>query len=360
MMKIPEQLRGLRFNRVRFKEKRAFEDNWQNKPYSYDEIQQYFPRENYGVICGEDIRALDDDTPKEGLKKLYHENFAETLEVRGHIYFKFDNYYADKIIFNHPILEFPDSKGKKTPHMGELQGSNTYVVGPGSTHPSGEIYDIKKDLPIAIISYDKFMEVFGEFIKKKKSKVIRNHIKSNWQGDSITDIPIGNIISFNGLTDVGNGCFQGPHPKHGSDNGTNFRIDVDNNTWYCFRCQSGGGPSELIGVMEGIIECYDAGASCYNEGQSREVIKVAREKYGLSTPEYKEKDLGEVKGWANSISIVKMAKKRNFENCQICNNPFIFNDKYGMYYCEHCKFGGGLKKFGELLSKKNFNEVSNG
>jgi ribosomal protein L37AE/L43A len=55
-----------------------------------------------------------------------------------------------------------------------------------------------------------------------------------------------------------------------------------------------------------------------------------------------------------------MAKKRNFENCQICNNPFIFNDKYGMYYCEHCKFGGGLKKFGELLSKKNFNEVSNG
>jgi len=98
--------------------------------------------------------------------------------------------------------------------MGELQGSNTYVVGPGSTHPSGEIYDIKKDLPIAIISYDKFMEVFGEFIKKKKSKVIRNHIKSNWQGDSITDIPIGNIISFNGLTDVGNGCFQGTTPKN--------------------------------------------------------------------------------------------------------------------------------------------------
>jgi len=77
-----------------------------------------FLGKNYGVICGEDIRALDDDTPKEGLKKLYHENFAETLEVRGHIYFKFDNYYADKIIFNHPILEFPDSKGKKNATYG--------------------------------------------------------------------------------------------------------------------------------------------------------------------------------------------------------------------------------------------------
>ncbi len=356
-MEIPKQLMGLRFNRVRFKEKRAFENDWQNKAYSYEEISKYFPRENYGVICGEDIRALDDDTPKEGLKKLYHENFPETLEVRGHIYFKFDNHYADKIIFNHPTLEFPDSKGKKTPHMGELQGTNTYVVGPGSTHPSGETYDIVKDLPIVTISYDKFIEIFGEFIKKKKSKVIRNHIKSNWQGDNITDIPIGNIISFNGLTDVGNGCFQGPHPKHGSDNGSNFRVDVDNNTWYCFRCQSGGGPSELIGVMGGVIECYDAGVSCYDEDKAREVIKIARDKYGLTAPE--QRDLGKIKGLAKFISIVKLAKCRGFENCPTCNNSFIFDDKYGMYYCDHCKVGGGLKKFGWLLSKKNMEEVSN-
>jgi hypothetical protein len=222
----------------------------------------------------------------------------------------------------------------------------------------GETYDIVKDLPIATISYDKFMEVFGDFIKKKKSKVVSNHVRSNWQGDSITDIPIGNIISFNGLTDVSNDCFQGPHPKHGSDNGSNFRVDVANNTWYCFRCQSGGGPSELIGVMEGIIECDDAGASCYSDDQAREVIKVAREKYRLTIPE--QKDLGEVNGLAKYISIVKLANKRGFESCPTCGNPFTFNDKYGMYYCDHCKYGGGLKKFGKLLSKKNLDEVENG
>lgn len=349
-MKIPEQLRGLRFNRVKFKEKRAFENDWQNNPYTYEEINNYFPRENYGVICGEDIRALDDDTPKEGLKKLYHENFPDTMEVRGHVYFKFDNHYADKIIFNHPTLLFPDSKGKMTPHMGELQGRNTYVVGPGSTHPSGETYDMKKDLPIVTISYEKFTEVFGDFIKKKKTNVISNHIRSNWQGDSITNIPISNIITFNGLRDVGNGCFQGSNPKHGSDNGMNFRVDVDNNTWYCFRCQSGGGPSELIGVMESIIDCYDAGANCYSQNQAREVIKVAREKYGLSIPEPKYKDLGEVKGWANSVSIIKLSKKHNLENCPKCNNPFKFQDSHGMYYCKTCKYGGGLKKFAELIT----------
>ena len=354
-MKIPEQLNGLRFNRVRFKEKRAFENDWQNNPYTYDDIQKYFPKENYGVICGEDIRALDDDTPKEGLKKLYHENFPETMEVRGHIYFRFDNKHADKIIFNHPILEFPDSKGKKTHHMGELQGRNTYVVGPGSTHPSGEIYELRKDLPIVTISYDKFMEVFGEFIKRKKRNIVRNHISTNWEGDNVTDIPISSIISFNGLTDVGNGCFQGPHPKHGSDNGMNFRVNVEDNTWYCFRCQAGGGPSELIGVMEGVIDCFDSGSKCFNQDQARKVIEFAREKYGLTKPE--PQYLEEVRGWARSVSILELAKRHKFENCHICDNPFKFENKHGMYSCEYCKFGGGIKKFAELIAKRiNQNE----
>jgi hypothetical protein len=60
-MKIPQQLQGLRFNRVKFKEKRAFELSWQKKPYNYEEIQQFFPKENYGIICGQEIRGLDDD-----------------------------------------------------------------------------------------------------------------------------------------------------------------------------------------------------------------------------------------------------------------------------------------------------------
>jgi len=105
---------------------------------------------------------------------------------------------------------------------------------------------------------------------------------------------------------------KGPHPNHGSSNGSNFRVDVDNNSWYCFRCQSGGGPSELIGVIEGVIDCQDAGASCYTDHQAREVIKIAREKYGLSTPDHKVKDLGEVKGWANSVIYNRICQEKRF------------------------------------------------
>lgn len=363
-MKIPEQLKGLRFNRVRFKEKRAFENDWQNRPYTYDEIQTYFPKENYGVICGDDIRALDDDTPNQDLNKLYNDNFPETMEVRGHIYLKFDNKYKDKIIFNNASLLFPDSKGKMTPHMGELQGDRTYVVGPGSTHPSGELYQLKKDLPIATISYDKFVEVFGDYIKKKKEKVVSNHVSTSWEGDNITDIPIGNVITFNGLKDMGSGCFQGAHPKHGSDNGNNFRIDTIDNTWYCFRCCSGGGPSELIGVMSGVISCDDAGPSCYSQDEAREVIKIAREKYGLNTPDIQQ-DLGEVMGWANSVSILKLAKKNGLEKCPYCRNEFKFEDSHGLYYCKHCGYGGGLTKFAYMITQtelkdiKDFNQLQN-
>ena len=354
-MNIPEQLKNMRFLRVKFKEKRAFENNWQKNPYTYEQIHNYFPKENYGLICGVELRGLDDDTPKKGLIKLYHDNFPETMEVRGHVYFKFDNGHSDKIIFESKELLFPDSKGKMSPHMGELQGEGTYIVGPGCTHPDGSKYEIKKDLPIATISYEKFKKVFSEYFKESKPKIIRNHKPSDWKGDNITDIPLGNIISFNELRDVGNGCLQGSHPKHGSDNGMNFRVDTQNNTWICFRCNNKdsrgcGGPSELIAVMEGILDCSEVGAKCFTDDQSREVIKVAREKYGLTTPS-KEKDLGEVMGWANSVSIVKLAKKYNFENCHICGKPFRFRDSHGMYYCEYRKFGGGLRKFAELISK---------
>ena len=353
-MKIPQQLKKMRFLRVRFKDKRPFEDNWQKNPYNYEQIHNYFPKENYGIICGKEIRVLDDDTPKKGLIKLYHDNFPETMEVRDHIYFKFDNGYANKIIFEHKELLFPDSKGKMSPHMGELQGEGTMVVGAFSIHPSGEEYILKKDLPIVTISYEKFKEVFGEFFKEKKQKIIRNHKISDWKGDNITDIPIGNIISFDGLRDVGNYCLQGHHPKHGSDNGMNFRVDTKNNTWICYRCNNKdsrgcGGPSELIAVMEGIIECGDAGAKCFTEEQAREVIKIAREKYGLIAP---KKDLGSVRGWANSVSIIQLAKKYNLVHCPKCGYEFEFQNSHGMYYCKYCGKGGGLKKFAEMIVNK--------
>lgn len=344
-MKIPKQLEGMRFNRVRFKEKRAFEMGWQKNPYTYKQIQSYFPEENYGVICGPEVRALDDDTKDGVLIKLFLNHFGETFRVRDHLYIKFNNGYADKIIFHDP---------KTGEHMGELQGEGTYVVGPGSIHPSGAVYDTRNNLDIKEIDYDLFMTIFKSYFKKKKSKTVIL-TSSSFDGDDIKNIKISSIISGCELRDVGNGCLQGVHPKHGSDGGMNFRVDTTNNTWYCFRCQSGGGPSELIAVMEGIADCHSIGPRCFSSEQGQEIIKVAREKYGLTAPEPKERYLGEIRGWANSVSIVRMAERRNLKNCPKCNNPLIFTDSHGLYWCETCKTGGGLSKFKELINWRDYN-----
>lgn len=163
---IPSQLKNMRFNRVRFKEKRAFESGWQNKPYSYKEIKEYFPKENYGVMCGSELRVLDDDTKDKILIKLFESHFGKTFRVRDHLYFKFDNENAKKIILY-----------EEDEHLGEVQGEGSYVVGPGSIHPSGEIYEVKNNLDVITISYLDFIEAFENYIKSLNEEIDRGEVE---------------------------------------------------------------------------------------------------------------------------------------------------------------------------------------
>ena len=334
-MNIPIQLKDQLFCRVRYKEKRAFEPNWQKNGYSYSQITK-FKGENYGVLCGvNNLAVLDDDTKDKRLIKLFKENFGETFRVRDHYYFRLKGWDKKKMILY----------GTDGEHLGECQGQNSYVVGPNSTHPTGEIYEIKNNLSIKEIDYLEFIKIFGDFLVKK-DKVVRDHVKTKWEGDGITDIPITSIVSLNGFVNRGS-YFQGPHPKHGSTGGMNFVINPSTNTWHCFRCKSGGGPAELIAVMEDVIPCSQAGPSCFSKEQGREVINIAREKYGLKSPESKEDS--EPLGWANSISIIKMAERYNLKKCPHCQSPLEFKDKFGWWKCSQCNLSGGLKKFAELI-----------
>ena len=329
-MNVPIQLKDQLFNRVRFKEKAAFEKDWQNNGYDYNLIQR-FQGENYGVLTGiNQLGVLDDDSTDKILIKLFEEHFKETFRVRDHYYIKLLNWDCKKIIFYAADGE----------HLGELQGLGQYVVGPGSTHPSGAIYKVKKDIPIKEIEFSEFIKVFGDFIIKKKI-TIREYSKQSFSGDDIKNIPISSIISFGGFVDRG-GFIQGGHPQHGSTTGMNFTVNTSNNTWYCFRCQSGGGPSELIAVMEGIIPCSQSGPSCFSKEEGQEVIKIAREKYGLKAPEIKEPQ-----GWALSVNIKTLAERYNFLKCLKCQKDFEFNEDLGFWKCECSK--GGIKKFAELI-----------
>lgn len=70
---------------------------------------------------------------------------------------------------------------------------------------------------------------------------------------------------------------RGSHPVHGSTTGQNFAINPHENTWYCFRCGTGGGPLEWIAVEAEIIDCSEVRPGCLH-GHWREVFDVLRAK----------------------------------------------------------------------------------
>lgn len=338
---IPLQLMDMNFCRIKKGTKKPFEKEWTNKHYTYEQISKYFPKENYGVLTGiNSFGVCDDDTSDKKLISILEKNFGDSFEVRKHYYLKLTGWDGTKIIFY-------DKEGL---HLGELQGKGQQVVGAGSIHPSGETYNIIKNVPIKEIDFNLFLEVMQEYIPKSISQIIKEFKKSEWKGDDIKQIPLSSIISFGGLLDMGSGNYQGSHPQHGSTTGMNFRINTSKNIWHCFRCGSGGGPAELIAVMEGIIDCSQAGKNCFNTEQGREVINIAREKYGLKTPETIQQPMG----WAKSVNIKQMATNYNFLDCPKCKVPFEFNERLGFFNCPSCKLSGGLKVFAStyIQSKK--------
>lgn len=272
--KIPEQLKECRFCKIKKGEKAPFEINWQNKYYNFYLINEYFPEYNYGVLCGHnELGVLDDDTPDKRLMKLFDQNFKDTFQVRGHYYIKLKGWDCKKIIFY---------DGDE--HLGELQGLGTQVVGAGSLHPSGEYYELIKDIPILEIDFKDFERVFGKYIKKQVELSINKNSKIYWDGDDINKIPISNIMSPINYGKCKNPN-QGTHPIHGSTTGVNFTINPSNNTWYCFRCNSGGGVWSAIAVSEGIIDCSQAKNYNPTKEEIKRIIKIANEKYGLKFPE---------------------------------------------------------------------------
>jgi putative DNA primase/helicase len=157
-MKIPIQLKDLKFCRVRDKSKAPFESNWVNKPYSYEEICN-FKNENYGILCGYNNLAVI-DCDREELSLIIDTLFPKTFTVQTggggkHFYFIIPD-LEKKIILN---------AGEQ--HLGEIQFRGQQVVGSGSTHPNGKKYKLLKDVKISEISYKFIKEHLDNFIKKE-------------------------------------------------------------------------------------------------------------------------------------------------------------------------------------------------
>jgi len=146
-------------------------------------------------------------------------------------------------------------------HIGMVKIVNGYCVGPGSIHPSGGLYEIQDDVPIARIRWGDLITAISTFMKESIDKAMRTaeeDAKKEKKMLKELEIPIERVLeAYNVKLNHGKELW-GAHPTHGSTTGRNFRVNPEKNAWFCFRHWVGGGPISLIALLEGLVKnCFE-------------------------------------------------------------------------------------------------------
>ncbi len=270
MIEIPKQLKNLKFCKILKNTKIPYEKDWPNVPLSYEEISAKFPEENYGVLCGyENLAVIDSDNII--LQNIIEKNLPKTFKVktgRGGVH----NYYFIPDLKEKIILNLDANT-----HLGEIQFKGQQVVGPGSIHPNGNKYEVIDNTEIQTISLAMLSDIIKDFTNN--TQTTSNIIKRKYK--DVSGINVAEIWDISKLSKSGDER-HGEHPIHGSTTGENFWVNIKENKWHCFRCNSGGGPLSAIAVKEGIIKCEEAKENLLSGKKGEEILKIAIQKYGLT------------------------------------------------------------------------------
>lgn len=296
--RIPEQLRRdeFRFVPINFGEKRPFEPKWNkpdgnNYPYNSGTLAAYLIQNyNWGTCTGMGDLIIFDSDNEPRLKKIgVSRELPATFSVRTgggglHRYYVCHD-HGDKIImFDRKMV---DDKGKPL-HLGEVQTMGFQAVGPGSTHPNGNKYRVEVHEPITEVEWDDIFSIldgrveFGiaETTQKTKTYRVRHPNKS----DPFEDVYVEDIFRPHGKVKERDGILTGSHPIHGSTGGQNFQVNTKTNSWFCFRCWSGGGPALAIAVKEGLIDCKEARKGVLRGELYMRLVEIARDRGYIDTP----------------------------------------------------------------------------
>jgi P4 family phage/plasmid primase-like protien len=178
---IPAQLKkeGIRFLLVGKRQKIPQEQNWQEKNnYSYDNKklnEHILSGGNYGVLCGNGLIVIDADEAE--LREMVEGKLPPTFTIstgKGvHYYFFCEGFEQKKVL----------KKGDK--HLGEIQSTGTFVVGPGCTHPSGRQYEVLNPIMIQKIEKQKIEKAFSENYAQENNQRVSKELFVNGQGQGM-------------------------------------------------------------------------------------------------------------------------------------------------------------------------------
>lgn len=268
---IPHQLHGCRFILVRDRDKRAIEKGWNDKQnYAHDSerLARHINAEtNYGVMVAgglcvldcDNVIALYDDPPFfSTLMQTFIVKTGRKGALGAHFYF----YCPPELPAEKYILVREDGTD-----VGDLRGgsgSPFYVVGPGSRHPTGNLYTVNNDMEPMTVPLEEVEAFIARYRAKPKAVSIPHFTSAGTSIADRLDLRVSDLLMPEEPPRNREHQIEGGvHPVHGSSTGSNLIIDPQANTWYCRRHGTGGGgPLEALAVADRIIECEESRSGC--------------------------------------------------------------------------------------------------
>lgn len=310
MIILPKKLqnKSFRFIKIIPGKKLPSELDWpmtNNYKYNDPDFIEYLKTATaYGVACGFGQLAIIDCDNKDSAERIMS-ILPDTFTIftpgheSPHLYFIIKD-LTEKIVMN-------DDKGI---HHGEVQFTGAQALGPRSLHPNKKKYSVLKDIPITHITKKELLAAIKPFMRKeKKVKLCESGIKM-----SISVV----AAQIKGLTEK-NGELVGAHPMHGSEGGSNFRINETTDRWHCFRDNVGGDAISLIALIEDLVPCGELVQGYFSTADGKEVfkkaLKIAKKKYKYRT----EKEIAQ----EEQIAIARPLTES--EIAELKNPALIFN-----------------------------------
>jgi hypothetical protein len=240
---------------------------------------------NYGVACQNGLAVLDADEPdalQDAIDALPETAWQVSGSGSGEHYFLQVPGFDEDLKLYHPETD---------EHLGEVKGAaQSYVVGPGSIHPSGGRYGPLRGDTIATVAADELRELLEPFLRestRSRTPELPHGVEQpgpsgvTEAADSDADLGVHDVVSRTRYP----GGARREHPFHGSDTGANFMIDDGGDTFRCWRHDCTGNALHLVGIEQGIIDCGEWLPGGLDTDTWREIFAAAREA-GYDLPEY--------------------------------------------------------------------------
>lgn len=249
---------------------------------------------NYGIACQDDVAVLDADEP-DTLADLVDRLPPTPWQVSGS---RASEHYFLRV----PGLDedIPLDDAETGENLGHIKAAEqSYVVGPGSRHPSGNRYGpLRGPDEIATIDEDELRELIepwrpddrgrGSDRSSGRHDRDRRHggagccggDHSDSSGD--VDLDVYDVLSSASYPEK----TRVEHPFHGSSTGANFMVGERGETFRCWRHGATGSALHLVGIEQEVIECGEWVPGGLSTDTWAEIFEAARDAgYGHLLPD---------------------------------------------------------------------------